>query len=210
MKDYCTAAERTHVIKLFGAISALDEILKEWGDRGNLSPTERKSLKTARTMANKGFEAIISRLGSKQARLIIDAADRYLEENKEEYCVNREQMDTMIEGALSLACSPCTRDHDRKCPWRKMYQQFNVPKSDEKKTKKGQCPWEHGKAYYTFHLPAKVGERIEYLDGSEWRKSYIDCISGDNKGWLVHIAASGSWLDVRDIDIAWRLLEVDV
>ncbi|MDP4143203.1 MAG: DUF5651 domain-containing protein [Bacillota bacterium] len=61
MKDYFSKDERVQMLFLIKHIDNIDEILKTWTKRNNLTKEEIKALKLAKTWGKKAFDSITSR-----------------------------------------------------------------------------------------------------------------------------------------------------
>lgn len=203
MKDYLTKDERIDLLKVIVTGHSIEQLLENW--KNNLSIEERKYWKMAKAFNEKAYNLVLGRLKPGQHKLIVDAADDYERNIRDDYVIDKQHMDILIEGALLSCCSPCHCNHDKKCPWREFFKTYNVPFANESKNKKGACPWEQVDSKNVFSLPCKIGDRVRYLDNGEWRESYIDCISYDKRGWLMHPAAADFWLDMRDEGAEWEL-----
>lgn len=61
MKKYLNQAERVTILYLCNLLDRLENMIKDWDARGNLTKEERKNLKSGFTFTLKGFESILYR-----------------------------------------------------------------------------------------------------------------------------------------------------
>lgn len=204
MKDHLNEAERDDMINLFGSQLTTRRTADAWLERGHITKDEARNLRQASTLINKVFRSIVDRLKPGQAKLIIDRAGRFDRLGNDQYAVDRESLDKLIDGALATACSPCINGHDRRCPWRSWFKEFGAPMFDSKANGKGQCQYEHTTGQVMQAMPALPCEQVRVLldDGKEI-SGYVECISGDKKGWMALIKAGGKseWYDFREFNV---------
>lgn len=204
MKDHLNEAERDDMINLFGSQLTTRRTADAWQSRGHMTKDEARQLRQAATLIEKVYKCILARLKPGQGKLICDRADRFDRLGEDQYAVSKDSLDKMIEGALASACSPCTFGHDRRCPWRACYKEFGAPVFDSKATGKGQCPWEHTTGQVMQAMPALPGERVTVqLEDGQTVHGYVECISGDKRGWMALIKAGGKseWYDFREFNV---------
>ena len=204
MKDYLNEAERDDMINLFGSQLTTRRTADGWLERGHITKEEARSLRQASTLIEKVFYAIFGRLKPGQDKLIMDRAERFDRLGADQYAVSRDSLDKLIEGALASVCSPCTYGHDRRCPWRACFKEFHAPMFDSKANGKGQCQYEHTTGQIMQAMPALPCDqvRVRLEDGKEI-SGYIECISGDKKGWMALVKAGGrsEWYDFREFGV---------
>lgn len=203
MKNYLNTEERDDMINLFGSQLTTRRTADAWQERGHLTKDEARQLRTAATLINKVFLSIVGRLKPGQAKLIIDRADRFDRLGEDQYAVDRESLDKMIDGALATACSPCTYNHDRHCPWREVFKEFNAPMYDSHANGKGKCPYDHTTGATMKAMPVLPGDQVKIeQEGGGKITGYVEIVSGDKKGWMAYIKAGGrsEWYDFREFN----------
>ena len=75
MKEYLNRPERVQLLYIGKYIDILDEILKEWGKRKNLTKLEHRALKTALTWGKKAFASITNRLNDEAVKTFYKSAE---------------------------------------------------------------------------------------------------------------------------------------
>lgn len=204
MKDYLNEPERDDMINLFGSQLTTRRTADAWQERGHLTKEEARQLRQASTLIKKVFQSIVGRLKPGQARLIIDRADHFDRLDKDQYAVSKESLDKMIDGALATACSPCTYDHDRHCPWRSVFKEFHAPVFDSHANGKGKCPYEHTTGEVMKAMPVLPGDQVRIqTEQGGMVNGYVECVSGDTKGWMALIKAGSrsEWYDFREFNV---------
>lgn len=142
MKDYLNKNERVQLLFFKKYIDTIEEILKEWSKKNNLTKEETKELKTARTWGLKAYESICVRLNDSAAKTFsnsikeayIHVQDKYAveiykrkiksnlndcyEENKEYY--------RLVELLMYYNCRNCQK-HCELCEIYKEFEEHCIP-----------------------------------------------------------------------------------
>lgn len=120
MKDYLNTIEANDYMVVRYGIKMAEKLLKEWGERGQLTKEESKCLKYIATYANKLFNAINSRLSAKEMIKINKRLSRFDFRLVDDY--NSQKIFRKAEGAMKTAIIPrdqfeslCCEIMDIKC-----------------------------------------------------------------------------------------------
>ena len=127
LKDYFNAQEVNDFMTLKFVGYMAGKVMKEWGDRGNLTKEETTQLKYVSTYAEKFFNSVGSRLDVKEKTKIAKRLSKFDFRIVDEYMMNkvdrdmtdklqyavmpREQFDTFCGEIMDVRCSGCDK------PW---------------------------------------------------------------------------------------------
>jgi len=160
LKDYLNTKETIDMAVIGKLMDMLDEFIKNWEGRGNLSPEERKGFKMSLTWGEKAWQKVMKRMSkkgisayeNKQENYAVYVYDKFAFENmlrkideaKKELMIKREphyyDLCELVIANNCLDCSKCQGD----CDYAKEFIKNNV----EEPFMEPDYEWKHCKYAY--------------------------------------------------------------
>lgn len=125
-KDYLTSAEEHELLKLDKLLDTLDGVIKDFNSKGNITPFERKNLRTGLTVLEKAMYSILKRqsydsfenIKKKSEKLILYVVDDAEHKRMKREINNtlqtsesiRESLLDLCGVSMEMNCRDCTKE----------------------------------------------------------------------------------------------------